>query len=557
LRPDSDPSASSASARLEVVGELATLINSTFDLTEIFQQAILKLRRVMTFRRASVVLLSEDPRYYHLHTLYDATQGGFIKKEERFVLDYGLPGRVIQTGQAMRVDEFRGTEGIRTEGEEKVSALIIPIRVDEEVIGTLNLGVKDAGSYDDEDLELATLLGRQIATSLHYSKLLATIRQQQDALARETATIRAERARLEALIEASDSAIFMVSRGTIAHTNQTMARLVGLPREVIVGAPLEHLNRALARCLAEPDALTVQTAALQGSGEPLRDRVEFVFPRRLVCQRTVAVLPAEAGQSQGHVVIYRDVTKEAEVEAAKDEFVSMVSHELRTPLTSVMTSLSLLLKGAAGTVSDKISDLLEIALRNLHRLIRLVDDLLDLSRIESGRLVARLIPVPVVDATDRAVEAVRGFALEREVMLECDRPPEPLAILGDADRLEQVIVNLLSNAVKFSPRHGEVILRWRREKGSAVLEITDTGPGIPASQLDEIFDKFRQLEMSASRREGGAGLGLPISRSIVEQFGGELWVESEEGRGSSFFVRLQLAQELSETRDGGVETGGG
>jgi signal transduction histidine kinase len=557
LKQDSDLPTSSASARLEVVGELATLIDSTFDLTEIFQQAILKLRRVMTFRRASVVLLSEDPRYYHLHTLYDATHGGFIKKEERFVLDYGLPGRVIRTGQAMRVDEFRGTEGIRTEGEEKVSALIIPLRVDEEVIGTLNLGVKDAGSYDDEDLGLATVLGRQIATSLHYSKLLATIRQQQEALAREMATIRSERARLEVLIEASDSAIFMVTGGIVAHANRAIAQLVGLPREVIVGAPLTHLDRALARCLAQPDALAAQTAALQGSGNPLRDRVEFVFPRRLVCQRTVAVLPGEAEQSLGHVVIYRDVTKEAEVEAAKDEFVSMVSHELRTPLTSVKTSLSLVLKGAAGTVSDQIRGLLEIALRNLHRLIRLVDDLLDLSRIESGRLVAGLVPVSVVNATDHAVEAVRGFALEREVMLECDRPPDPLAILGDADRLEQVIVNLLSNAVKFSPRHGEVTLRWRKENGSAVLEITDTGPGIPAHQLEDIFDKFHQLEMSATRREGGAGLGLPISRSIVEQLGGDLWVESEEGRGSSFFVRLQLAQELPETRDGDVETGGG
>ena len=541
LAPDADPAQVSAAARLEVVGVLASLINTTFDLREIFQKAILELRRVMNFRRASVVLLSEDDAHYYLHTLFDADRGGFIEKEGEFPLDNGLPGKVIQTGQAMRVDELSGTDGIRAEGEGGVSTLVVPLHVEGKVIGTLNLGARGSARYDDEDLELAVLLGKQISTSLHYSKLLATIDGQRDALAREHASVRSERTRLEALIEASDAGIMMISDGRVVHLNGTMAQLVGMPSEVLAGAPIGQINRALARCLSDPDALAAQVAVLHQEEGTLRDRVELVFPRRVVCDLTVTVVPDADGSVLGYLVVYRDVTREADAEAAKDEFVSIVSHELRTPLTSVKTSLGLLNKGAAGDTTPEMTELTEIALRNLDRLIRLVDDLLDLSRVESGRVVPEPVPVSLWGAVGRAVEAVDGFAHERGVAIEVAEHEDDVTVRGDADRLEQVMVNLLSNAIKFSPAGGSVRLALESDADTATLEIADEGPGIPPDQLEVVFDKFRQLEMSASRTHGGAGLGLTISRSLVEQFGGTMWAESHEGRGSRFFVRLPLA----------------
>lgn len=538
-----------SAARLAVVGELASLINTTYDLHEIFRAAIVKLRGVLAFRRASVLLVTDDRTHYYLHTLYDATLAGFVHKEGTFPLDQGLPGQAIRTGKAMRIDDFRGTEGIRAEGEGNVSALIVPLRLDGTVIGTLNFGAGESSHYGDADLELAVLLAQQVETSLHYSKLFATIEHQRDALAEEHAKVQSEHSRLEALIEASDAAILMVTDGKVAHANRAMAEFLGIPWEVVVGAPVERIHRALARSLANPEALTAQILALQPGGEPLRDRVELVFPRRLTCQRTVtAVLDAE-GNVLGHLVLYRDVTREAEAEAAKSEFVSIVSHELRTPLTSVKTSLTLLMKGAAGTVTDKMQEFLEIALRNLERLIRLVDDLLDLSKIQSGRIAIDLVPVAVKEAAGRALEAVHGFAQEREVRLECGASDDATLVLADADRLEQVIVNLLSNAVKFSPPGGRVALRWWSDGECAVLEISDEGPGIPADQLRTIFEKFRQVERASTRMHGGAGLGLAISRTIVEHFGGDLWVESEEGHGSRFYVRLKLTEETRPSRE--------
>ena len=529
-------------ARLEVVGELASLINTTFDLDEIFRAAILKMRRVLDFRRASVLLISDDRTQYYLHTLYDTAQGGFVSAEGRHPVDRGLPGKAIRTGEAIRVDGIAGTEGIQTPDEERISTLIVPIRVDEEVIGTLNLGGTD-GSYDDEDLELGVLLGRQIATSLHYSKLLATIDAQREALTVEHDRVKSERSRLASLIDASDAAILMVVDDRVAHANSGMAELLGLPEEVILGTPIERINRTLARSLADPAALGPQISALRTGGAPLRDRVEFSFPRRIVCQRTVAAVRGTGDEILGHVILYRDVTLEAEAEAAKSEFVSLVSHELRTPLTSVKTSMNLVTKGAAGTLTDKAKGLLEIALRNLDRLIRIVDDLLDLARIESGRVVTTLAPVSLEEAAGQAVDAVAGFAQESQVQIEMGDVEPGVLVQADSDRLQQVIVNLLSNAIKFSPQEGRVCLRWWTQDAHAVVEISDEGPGIPAAQLESIFDKFRQLERTATRKYGGAGLGLAISRAIVDQLGGDLWAESEADKGSRFFVKLRLAAE--------------
>lgn len=539
MKGEVDPRALWA-ARLEVVAELASLINTTFDLDEIFPAALLKLRRVLQFRRASVALVSDDRSHYYLHTLFDSVKGGFVEAEGTYPIDLGLTGQAISSGQAIRVDDFGGTTGIHVKGERNVSALIVPIRVDEEVIGTLNFGSTDS-PYNDEDLEIAVLLGRQIATSLHYSKLLSTIAEQREALAREHDRVESERTRLESLIDASDAAILMVSDDRVVHANKGMAELLGLPGEVLHGAPTERINKVLARSFADPTALAAQVSAMQGGDTPLHDRVEFHFPRKLVCQRTVAAVPGADGDIVGHLVLYRDVTAEAEAEAAMSEFVSLVSHELRTPLTSVKTSINLLTKGAGGAITDETRSLLEIALRNLDRLIRLVDDLLDLSRIESGRVVTNLVPVSLADATAQAVEAVTGFAQEREVRIELGEVEPSTLVLADVDRLQQVLVNLLSNAVKFSPEGTQVELRGWRQSEHAVVEITDQGPGIPAEQLEVIFDKFRQLERTSTRKYGGAGLGLAISRTIIGQFGGDLWAESEEGRGSRFFVRLRLA----------------
>ena len=528
-------------ARLAVLGELTSLINAAVDMREIFQGAILRVERVLDFRRASVVLIDESASHYYLHTLYDKVRGGFVPGEAVFPIARGITGEAIRSGRPIRVDALPGTEGILLQEGMRVSAMIVPLHVGERVIGALNFGHEGTGQYTDEDLDWAVVLGRQIETSLYYSKLLKTIAEQREALARQHAAVRQQRNQLEALIEASDAAIMLVgSDRRVAYANHEMARLLGIPGDAMRGTGLEIVHRFLAGALNDPGALAAQEEALAGAA-PLRDRVEFAFPRAATCQRVVAPVRDPGGALVGHIVQYRDVTHEVEVEHLKSEFVSVVSHELRTPMTSIKTSLALLLAGAAGTLDPAAREMLEIALRNADRLIRLVNDLLDLSRIEARRMEFQLEPVALAEAIKSSLEALAAFAADAGVTVETEPPAEALRVLGVRGRVEQVVVNLVSNAIKFSPTGGRVRVRWRGDGDGAVVEVADEGPGIPPDKLQVTFEPFRQLDSSTTRAHGGAGLGLAISHGIVQALGGKLWAESEVGAGSRFFVRLRLA----------------
>jgi signal transduction histidine kinase len=273
--------------------------------------------------------------------------------------------------------------------------------------------------------------------------------------------------------------------------------------------------------------------------------VEIAFPVRAVCKRVVAPVRERDDSLIGHIVLYRDVTREVEADRMKSEFVSVVSHELRTPMTSLKAALSLLLAGAAGPLEARARELLDIGVRNIDRLIRLVGDLLDLSRIQAGRMELHPEPVSLEQAVEFGVETVRAFAADQAVKIELRPPPEPVWVLGTQDRLVQVIVNLVSNAIKFSSQGARVMIRWWREDDWAIVEVTDEGPGIPADKLRTIFEPFKQLDSSSTRGHGGAGLGLTISQDIVQALGGELWAESEVGKGSRFFVRLAVTAEAA------------
>ena len=534
-------SARSPAARLAVVGELTSLISAAVDMREIFRGAIEKVQRVLDFRRASVVLVDESATQYYVQTLFDKARGGFVEGEAAFPIGQGRTGEAIRTGRPVRIDALPGTEGILLQEGRRVSAMIVPLHVGGSVIGALNFGHEEEGHYTEDDLDWAVVLGRQIEASLYYSTLLNTIAQQREALAREHATVRGQRNQLEALIGASDAAIMLVGPDRkIAHANAEMARLVGIPQEALVGATVATIHRFMRGSFVDAAALASQEKVL-ASGASLRDRVELTFPRPGTYQRVVAPAEDSSGSLLGHIVLYRDVTHEVEVEKAKTEFVSMVSHELRTPMTSVKTSLTLLVEGAGGRLDPAAHELLEVALRNADRLIRLVNDLLDLSRLEAGRMDLRVEPVAVADAVAASIEMVAAFSEARGVTLRTDPPAEAQMVSAERDRLVQVIVNLLSNAIKFSPKGGCVDVRWWRQDEWVVTEVRDQGAGIPHDQLKVVFDPFRQLDSSTTREHGGAGLGLTIAQRIAQALGGELNVESEVSKGSRFSIRLPLA----------------
>jgi signal transduction histidine kinase len=235
-------------------------------------------------------------------------------------------------------------------------------------------------------------------------------------------------------------------------------------------------------------------------------------------------------------VLEQTVERLKEVERLKDGFLSTASHELRTPLTSIRGSLGLLASGVVGPLSDEAAEVVAIAERNAVRLMALINDILDFERLETGTIELRFAQVPVESILRRAMESLTAF--EHQPGIAVEAPEVSSTIWADADRIVQVVVNLLSNAVKFSPPGGAVTIGVGLRDSSVEFRITDRGRGVPAADRRAIFDRFRQVETSDAREKGGTGLGLAICKSIVEQHGGTIGVDSEEGSGSTFWFRV-------------------
>jgi PAS domain S-box-containing protein len=253
------------------------------------------------------------------------------------------------------------------------------------------------------------------------------------------------------------------------------------------------------------------------------------------------------------VAVFRDVTHRHEIDRMKDEFVSVVSHELRTPLTSIRGSLGLLAGGAVGELPDAGARMVEIAVENTDRLIRLINDILDIERIESGAVVLHQERCAVADIVAESLRVVMPVAKAAGVDIGLAKIEGD--VFADADRIVQTLTNLLSNAVKFSPRGGVVTLTAERDEGMVAFSVADEGRGIPADKLETIFGRFQQVDASDSRQKGGTGLGLAISRSIVEQHGGRIWAESVEGAGATVRFTLPAVEDaqpepLQPTGDG-------
>ena len=254
-----------------------------------------------------------------------------------------------------------------------------------------------------------------------------------------------------------------------------------------------------------------------------------------------APLRNELGHVAGAVVAFQDISRLREVDRMKDEFVSIVSHELRTPLTSIRGSVQLVLDEPGSVPDPEHQKLLQIALNNCERLVRIINDILDVSKIESGNLTLRKKAVHVADLVRQAVDVVAPPARNANVKLDVSVPANIRPVMVDPDRIVQAIVNLLSNAVKFAPPDSTVTTTVTGSDHMVTVAVADQGEGIAPENLNRLFKKFQQVDSSSSRRKGGTGLGLAITKALVEQHGGRIFVDSELHKGTRFSFTLPTA----------------
>jgi len=356
----------------------------------------------------------------------------------------------------------------------------------------------------------------------------------QDITEREAASaaLRTSEERYRRIVEAAGDIIYEVDPGgRFTYANPAALRILGYHTGDVLGRHYTELMR--------PDYHERATDFYRRQVMERIPSTYLEFPAigsdgREIWIGQVVQLLEENGAVRGLHAVARDISARHEVERMKNEFISIVSHELRTPLTSIRGSLGLLGSGKLGELSDRAQRLVDIATQNSERLVRLINDILDIERIESGAISMERRAVSSGELARQAVNAVRGMAERAGVGLETR--VDEFELHADPDRIVQVLTNLISNAVKFSPPDtgASVVIEGMLAGTDARFRVSDRGRGIPADKLETIFERFQQVDSSDSRQLGGTGLGLAISRTIVQQHGGEISVESEMGRGSAF-----------------------
>lgn len=351
--------------------------------------------------------------------------------------------------------------------------------------------------------------------------------------------------RLQAVLDtAGDGIITVNAAGHILSTNRAATQLFGRGATELHDQPLTtYFSAAGQQILIEFMSGRPQTSSATVAAVRIAE-VKHLDGRMIPITLSVSEVMLASGRQ--FTVILHDMTEQRRIDELKNDFVATVSHELRTPLTSIRGSLGLILGGAFGAVQDSMRRMLDVAVQNADRLTLLINDILDIEKIESGALEFKIHPMPLRPLILHAIEINSGYAKTFGVEVKLTRDDSngtPANV--DPDRYAQVMTNLLSNAIKFSPRGATVDVTLTRENDWLVVAVSDHGPGIPEDFRRRIFQKFAQADGSSTRQHSGTGLGLSITKAIIDRLGGEIGFESTLGAGTVFHVKLPVARRES------------
>ena len=317
------------------------------------------------------------------------------------------------------------------------------------------------------------------------------------------------------------------------YINQTYQTWFGKSRQELLGLKVEEIVGRKNYCKILP---YIEKAL---SGEVTNFEIDLALKNSRWLNATYIPDINSEGHVKGFFAMIEDITERKAIEQMKSEFVSVASHEMRTPLTSIHGVLKLMATGHLGQFSDRGQEMIQIAVRNTDRLVRLINDVLDLERMESGREIIEKEKATSTDLINQAVNIIQEMAQQHQIMIETEsNESTDIDLWVDCDRILQTLTNLLSNAIKFSPSGSKVWIKVEKQEKDVLFTIKDQGRGIPQDKLETIFERFQQVDATDSRKKGGTGLGLAICRHIVEQHGGRIWAKSTLGKGSSFFFTL-------------------
>lgn len=528
----------SIQARLD---ELSTLLEtsaevvSTLESQAVLERILEQVERLLGIEKSIIVALDQEKGVFRAR----ASRG----MSERYVRSLEISPdevtsvtmRAIRVGEPIQVSDTETDPSFtvlrpraRAEGYRSMAA--IPLKTTHAPPSALNVYSPQPQVLNERELDLLSTFANQAAMAIENAELYA----------RSDTRLQEQTRRLEALIQSLEVGLILEDlKGCVLYTNRMVSELSGMPVDEVIGYPVDNLYQRLSdRAVNRKDARDKMNLLFSGSGtqqEAFTLPLEYPDGPRYIRLKGFTVSDAK-GVEIGRGQILQDITREYEIDRMKTSLVSTVSHELRTPLASIKGYASTLLAEDIDWELPAQREFLSIILRDVDRLSDMVNDLLDMSRIETGSLILSKTACGLKDIIVRGVERVDGGS-ERPVHI--DIPTDLLPVYVDAHRIEIVIRNLVENAIKYSEDGKPINIRAIPLKERVIVYVEDQGPGIPPEKADDIFESFYRLDNGLARRKPGVGLGLAICRGIVQAHGGEIWVEPGHN-GSCFTFSIPM-----------------
>jgi len=530
--------------RVETLYRITSQLSTSLDLDHVLNRALTLVVEAVGAEQSSVLMPNpQSGQLIHRAALGVESRLPVGGQPAHFSQGEGLASWVIKHRQATIAPNIgQDSQWAEPEEQEYHSALAVPLLVSDQVLGALLLLHTQPEYFDENHLRLVEATAAQVANAVNNAELYNLIRDQTERMGRMLKTQQIEATKSQSILEGvADGVMVAGADGKVTLVNAAAERILELPRKDALGRMINEMlglygsqaqdwMETVTGWMEEPETYT--------AGEYLAAQLKI--GGRVVSVHLSPVLMDD--EFLGTVSVFRDVTVEVEAERTKTEFVSTVSHELRTPMTSIKGYADLLMMGAMGEMTDDQRNFLSIIKNNADRLTDLVNDLLNISRIESGRVELALKAIRIEKTISQVITTLKPRAKDKGLVLRQDVPLDLPTVFADPARVVQILTNLVANAYQYTPTGGEVVVSARTHGDEVHISVHDTGIGVSPEDQEKIFDRFFRADDPLVQEVAGTGLGLSIVKSLTEMHGGRIWIESELGEGSTFTFTLPTAE---------------
>lgn len=538
----------------ETLLRILTEVSASLDLDRALNRTLSLLNDAVRAEQGTIMLLGAEDNLLRYRAGYGYLSDHARREERSLTLKVGegLAGWVVQHREAVLVDDVRKDPrwvASSASSREHRSAIVAPLLVADDVIGVLMVFSRSASYFTSESLGLVKAIASQVAVAINNAHLYELIRDQAERLGLMLRKEQEEASRSQAILESvADGVLVSGPDNFITFLNSSVHRILGLPAGALLGRSAEEFGNlfgeagqtwleTVRRWSEAPGHLEV--------GDTYAERLELGNDRIALIHLAPVILEDDF---LGTVSILRDITHEVEVDRLKSEFVATVSHELRTPMTAIKGYVEMLLMGAVGAINENQTHFLDIVKNNIDRLNALVGDLLDVSRIEAGKITLSPQPIDLEQVARDAIAELQHTSEEdkKPMAFSLKASRDLPMVAGDGERVRQIMLGLLDNAYHYTPENGsiQVRLRAQRKLGEVQVDVVDDGMGISVEEQARVFERFYRGENPLVLATPGTGLGLSIVKQLVEMHKGRIWVKSDgaAGHGSTFSFTLPITE---------------